>query len=103
MRLFCVYGCDPNGRQRACHDPCHGALRYRDHLVARRPHRHCQQRARQERQRLAANLSQDFKGKTLQGITHENGGGFIVGFVNRRSAATQIVIIHGWQIVMDRV
>ena len=37
-----------------------------------------------------------------QTIAGQNGHGFVKGFVHRRPAAAQIVIVHRWKIVMDQ-
>ena len=42
------------------------------------------------------------KGEALQGISHEECRGLIVGHMHRRLPATQIVIVHTRKIIMDK-
>lgn len=47
-------------------------------------------------------ISQNGEGQGLQGVTGQNGGAFIKRLVHRWLTATQIVVIHGGQIVVQQ-
>ncbi len=42
------------------------------------------------------------EGEGQQGIAGEDGGGFVIGFVDGGAAAAEVVIVHGRQIVVDQ-
>ena len=51
---------------------------------------------------MGRRIGHDFEGIGEQAVTRQNGRGLIIGLVDSRPAATQIIIIHGRQIIMDQ-
>ena len=51
---------------------------------------------------MTRRIAQQIKGKGQQGISGQNSGRFIIGSVYGRFASPQIVVVHGWQIIMHQ-
>ncbi len=51
---------------------------------------------------VAGRLRQHFEGARLQRIAGEDGGGFIEGAMTGRAAASQIIVVHGRQVIVHQ-
>ena len=50
---------------------------------------------------IGRRLGQDLEGQRLQGFAGQDRGRLVEGLVHGRAAASQIVVVHGGQIVVD--
>ena len=51
---------------------------------------------------MAGGVSEQIEGQRQQGIACKNGGCFVKRLVNRGLPSAQVVIVHGWKVVMDQ-
>ncbi len=84
--------------------------RLRGRWPVRRPCRRCRctrqhlhlLQAPGSRQRAAGVAGEHFEGQRLQGIARQHCGTFVKRLVAGRLAAAQVVVVHGWQVVVDQ-